>query len=222
MEQNQNSTRDFSLEYDSSSGKYDFIVNLFQMGRDRIHRTKALRFAGLKKGDTVLDLCCGSGLSFAAIQSIIGPTGKIIAVDANGKMLALAKTLAEKNKWSNMQFIQSDIEKLAFNEKIDFAFFALCWYDKTQNSAWLRKVSHLLDPETGILCFFDYKLPSNWLRYLVTPFIWVLVNWLGEAYGLEDLKWKPKEEIGSLLKDVNYTEYYFGVLFALSGKPKLS
>jgi len=222
MEQNQNTNRDYSLEYNRSSKKYDFIVNLFQAGRDNAHRTKALKIAGLKKGDTVLDLCCGSGLSLKAIQSIIGSGGKIIAVDANDKMLALAKKRAEKNNWNNIQFIQSDIEKLELKGKIDFAFFALCWYDKKQNTAWTNKVSQLMDKKNGTLCFLDYKLPENGLRFIITPLIWILVKWLGEAYGLEDLKWNPKEEIGALLKDPKYVEYYFGCLFTISGKPKLS
>ena len=214
-----NSKRNYALEYDSSSGRYDFIVNLFQMGQDRAHRTKALKHAGLKKGDTVLDVCCGSGLSFASIQSIIGPTGKIIAVDANTHMLTLAEKRAKKNNWKNVQFIQSDIAILNISEKIDFVFFALCWYDRTMNTVWVNNIKQFLKKDSGILCFMDYKLPGNILRYLLTPFIWILIKWLGEAYGLEDLKWNPKEEIGSVLKDPKYLAYYFDILITVSGNP---
>src|ERR1700692_1172410 len=94
--------RNFSLEYEQSYNKYDFIVKLFQLGRDRRHRLKALHFAGLKKNDTVSDICCGSGLSIEPILSIIGPGGHIIAVDANTQMLELARKKAEKNKWHNV------------------------------------------------------------------------------------------------------------------------
>jgi len=218
-QEQENSKRNFALEYDSSWNRYDFIVNLFQLGRDRIHRLKALKLAGLKEGDTVLDLCCGSGLSIEATRSIIGPSGKIIAVDANSKMLALAENRTRKNNWNNVQFIEADIELLNITEKVDFVLFAFCWYDRVLCTSWVKKVSQFLDPEKGKLCFIDYKLPDNWLRHLVTPLLWILVKWLGEAYGLDELKWNPKEEIGSLLKNPEYHIYYLDCIVTVSGKP---
>ena len=213
--------RDFAREYDNSWSKYDFIVNLFQLGRDKIHRRRALRLAGLKKGDTVLDLCCGSGLSMQAIQDVIGPHGKIIAVDANGKMLELAKKRVAKNGWQNVEFIQAPIEKLSLVEHVDFALFALCWYDKDLCTSWVKKVFEFMDEEKGRICFIDYKLPENKLRYFINPLISILIKWLGEAYTMEDLKWNPRQEIGSVLTDARYTSYYLDCIVAVWGKPKL-
>lgn len=215
----QNKKRNYALEYDSSWNRYDMIVNLFQLGRDKLHRRKALLFAGLKEGDTVLDLCCGSGLSFEATQEIIGPTGKIIAVDANAHMLKLAENRAKRKGWDNIRFIQSPIEDLQFDEQIDFALFALCWYDKALSTGWVRKVEQFMDRETGRICFFDYKLPGNWLRPLILPILWIEIKWLGESYTVEELKWEPKEVIGSILRDAKYTAYYFDCLVAVAGKP---
>jgi ubiquinone/menaquinone biosynthesis C-methylase UbiE len=212
--------KNFSKEYDESYSKYDFIVKLFQLGRDRIHRLKALQFAGLKKGDTVLDICCGSGLSIDPIRSIIGPGGNIIAVDANKKMLALAKKKAEKNKWHNVVFIESDINDLNIDMKADMALFALCWYDRNTCTEWVHKVASFLKPGTGTLCFMDYKYPENWVRHIATPVLSILVKWLGEAYNVGDLKWDPKKEIGSLLKDPRFKAYYFDSIFTICGKPK--
>jgi demethylmenaquinone methyltransferase/2-methoxy-6-polyprenyl-1,4-benzoquinol methylase len=212
--------RNFALEYDESYSKYDFIVKLFQLGRDRIHRLKALRLAGLKKNDTVLDICCGSGLSIEPIRSIIGDTGKIIAVDANKQMLALAKEKSEKNKWQNVEFIECDINDLNIDVKADMALFALCWYDRKICTEWVHHVAHFLKPGTGIFCFMDYKYPENWIKNIATPVLSILVKWLGEAYNVDDLKWDPKEEIGSLLKDPKFKAYYLDSIFTISGKPK--
>jgi len=211
--------RNFALEYDKSWTRYDLIVNLFQLGRDTLHRKKALLFGGLKTGDTVLDLCCGSGLSFKAIQSIIGSHGKIIAVDANPYMLQLAKNRAKKNGWDNITFIQCPIEDLQINEKVDFVFFALCWYDKDLSARWVLKVSEFIKADTGKICFFDYKMPDNWLRPFIKPILWLEIKWLGEAYTVDELDWKPREIIGSMLSDVKFTKYYFDCLFAIAGKP---
>jgi ubiquinone/menaquinone biosynthesis C-methylase UbiE len=210
----------FSKPYDHSSDRYNFILNVFQLGQDHNHRLKALRLAGLKRGDTVLDLCCGSGLSTLAIQKIIGPEGKIIAVDASSQMLDLAKKYAEKNNWTNIRFIHSGIETLEISEKIDFALFAFCFYDQALTEAWVKNTKRFLKPESGKLCFIDHKTPDNWLRYLATPLILLEGRLLGESYGAEELNWKPKEAIGTMLKDPQYFSYYVDCIFTIFGAPK--
>jgi SAM-dependent methyltransferase len=220
MEHMLKAEKDFTVEYDRSWSKYDFIVNLFQLGRDSIHRRRALRLAGLKKGDTVLDLCCGSGLSLKAIQGIIGPEGKIIAVDGNKHMLELARSRAVKHSWDNIEFVHGNIEDLDIEQQVDFALFALCWYDKDLCEGWVKKVSEFMNAEDGRICFIDYKLPENRLRVIINPLINILIKWLGEAYGLEDLKWNPRQEIGSVLNDARYTSYYLDCIVAVWGKPK--
>lgn len=216
MSNQETAPRNYAVEYDDSWSRYDLVVKLFQLGRDKAHRLRALRLAGLKKGDTVLDVCCGSGLSFDAVQSIIGPEGRIIAVDGNDHMLALAEKRAQKHGWKNISFISTDIGQLQLDEKIDFALFALCWYDREVCSGWVRHIAQFLTPE-GRFCFIDYKLPENGLKYFVTPLISVLLKWLGEAYTLDDLKWDPQEEIGSLLKDPKYLAYYLDCIVTVSG-----
>lgn len=212
--------RNYALEYDNSWRRYDFIVNLYQLGRDTAHRRKALLFGGLKQGDTVLDLCCGSGLSFKAIQSIIGPEGKIIAVDANEKMLSLARSRAAKHGWNNIEFSSTPIEQLEIKQHVDFAFFALCWYDKELSAGWVQSIERFMNRETGCICFMDYKLPDNWLRPFITPFLWLVIKLLGEAYTLEDLKWNPAKEIGSILREPSYAAYFLDCLVVVAGKPK--
>jgi ubiquinone/menaquinone biosynthesis C-methylase UbiE len=212
--------KNFAEEYDKSYKKYDFIVQFFQFGRDRKHRIKSLQLAQLKKNDTILDICCGSGLSFSAIQSIIGKEGKIIAVDANKHMLDLARKKAAKNNWNNIVFIECDINKLDINVQADLALFALCWYDCKICTEWVRHINHFLKPGTGIFCFIDYKYPQNWIRHIANPVLSLLVKWLGEAYNTEDLKWDPMQEIGSLLINPSYKTFYLDSIFTINGRMK--
>ncbi|MBS1771641.1 MAG: methyltransferase domain-containing protein [Bacteroidetes bacterium] len=211
--------KNYAEEYDKSWKKYDFIVNLYQLGRDTLHRRRALQLGGLKEGDTVLDLCCGTGLSFKAIQSIIGPKGKIIAIDINEHMLAVAKQRAADHGWTNIEFSSKPIEELQLTEQVDFAFFALCWYDKELSRGWIKSVSRFMDREKGRICFMDYKLPDNWLRPVIYPLLWIEIKWLGESYTIEELKWKPREVIGGMLRDAQYKAYFFDCLVAVAGKP---
>jgi len=213
--------KNYSTSYESASNRYDIIIKLFQAGRDRIHRLRALKLAGLKEGDRVLDLCCGSGLSLDATQRIIGPTGRIIAVDASSQMLELAKKRAKKKNWHNVTFIHSDIENLQISETLDFALFAFCWYEPVLCTGWVQKIKTFLKKDTGKMCFIDHKLPDNWFRFVASPFIWLLLKLINESYGLEALRWNPQQEIGSLLIDPIYKSYYLDCILTISGKPKM-
>ncbi len=202
------------------SKNYDFAVRLFQFGLDNKNRIKALEFSGLKQGDTVLDLCCGTGLSFSAIQNIIGPKGRIIAVDKNERMIDLAKRRCDRHKWDNIKFVCCPIEDLDICESVDFVLLAYGWYDKHQAGFWLKRIKSMLASQYR-LCVIDYKLPnSRWLRYLVSPFLWFEIMLLRESYGLELLSWNPEEEIRGLFGEYHYIAFFFDIIIVMSGSPR--
>jgi ubiquinone/menaquinone biosynthesis C-methylase UbiE len=159
-------------------------------------------------------------LSFAPVQQIIGHRGKIIAVDINDKMLDLARKRAKKNGWNNIEFINSDIEKLNITKTIDMAIFAFCWYDKDICANWVKHISKFINKDSGKMCFLDFKLPENWFRFIAIPIIWCFIKLLNEAFTLEDLKWDVMSEIGYLLQDPECDTYYLDSIITISGKPK--
>jgi SAM-dependent methyltransferase len=53
-------------------------------------------FAAVQSGQTVLDLGCGAGLDLILAAEKVGPSGKVIGVDASEEMLALARTNVER------------------------------------------------------------------------------------------------------------------------------
>jgi arsenite methyltransferase len=68
-------------------------------------------------GDTVLDLGSGGGkVAFIASQ-VVGPRGRVIGIDINNEMLALARRaapkVAEEVGYSNVEFRRGHIEDLA-------------------------------------------------------------------------------------------------------------
>ncbi len=73
-------------------------------------------YAGLKPGETVVDLGCGGGLDVFLAASKVGPTGKAIGIDMTPEMLALARKNAAKadngKPLLNVEFHQATIDKL--------------------------------------------------------------------------------------------------------------
>ena len=91
---------------------------------DRI-RPNAIRRLDLKPGETVLDLGCGTGLSFYMLQEGVGPQGRIIGVELSTDMLDIAHEKVRRNSWENVTLIQGDAREVEMPGPLDavLAFF---------------------------------------------------------------------------------------------------
>ncbi len=70
------------------------------------------QFAKIKKGDTVIDLGSGAGNDCFVARAETGEEGKVIGIDFTPAMIEKARTNAAKLGFSNVQFIQGDIDKM--------------------------------------------------------------------------------------------------------------
>lgn len=75
-------------------------------------------FAQIKAGDTVVDLGSGAGNDAFVARSVVGETGKVIGVDFTEKMIAKARTNAEKLKLNNVEFRFGDIENIPITAEV--------------------------------------------------------------------------------------------------------
>ena len=91
-------------------------------------------------GETVLDLGSGGGKICYILSQVVGPEGRVLGVDQNEEMLALARRyqqqIGERVGWHNTTFFQGNIQDLA----LDFgAFQAFLAVNPIQNySDWER------------------------------------------------------------------------------------
>ncbi len=69
-------------------------------------------FAGLRAGETVLDLGSGGGLDCFLAAKQVGPSGRVIGVDMTPEMVARARRNAERAGVANVEFRLGEIEHL--------------------------------------------------------------------------------------------------------------
>ncbi|SHI57233.1 Ubiquinone/menaquinone biosynthesis C-methylase UbiE [Tangfeifania diversioriginum] len=69
-------------------------------------------FAGIKPGDSVLDLGSGAGNDCFVTRSLVGETGKVTGLDFTEEMVQKARKNLAKTGFKNIEFIQGDIEKM--------------------------------------------------------------------------------------------------------------
>jgi arsenite methyltransferase len=68
--------------------------------------------AGLKQGETVLDLGSGAGIDVFLASLKVGPEGKAIGVDMTPQMVNKANALAKDKGYDNVEFRLGEIENL--------------------------------------------------------------------------------------------------------------
>jgi len=70
------------------------------------------QFAGIKKGDSVLDLGSGAGNDCFVAHALVGETGKVTGIDFTDVMLEKAGNNLRKLGYNNVFFIKGDIENM--------------------------------------------------------------------------------------------------------------
>jgi SAM-dependent methyltransferase len=70
------------------------------------------RHAGIRAGDTVLDLGSGAGNDVFVARREVGPSGRVIGVDMTPEMIARARANAAKLGQANVEFRLGEIEHL--------------------------------------------------------------------------------------------------------------
>lgn len=68
----------------------------------------------LSRGETVLDIGCGTGVDTLVAAIIIGPEGRVTGIDLISEMLKQARTNLEKTSLKNVTFQEGSAEQLPF------------------------------------------------------------------------------------------------------------
>jgi arsenite methyltransferase len=71
-----------------------------------------LAVAGLRDGETVLDLGSGGGIDVLLSARRVGPAGKAYGLDMTGEMLSLARANAARAGAANVEFLAAHIEAI--------------------------------------------------------------------------------------------------------------
>ena len=105
--------RRLAADYDSAMSWLDSV------------RTASFERLNLKPGESVLDLGCGTGISFERLHREVGTQGRIIGLEFSPEMLDLARQRVEHNGWTNVTLIEGDANTVDIPGPLDaaLAFF---------------------------------------------------------------------------------------------------
>lgn len=95
--------------------------------------------AGLKPGETVLDLGCGGGFDCFIASRHVGPGGTVIGVDMTPEMIDKARKNAVKGDFANVDFRLGEIEHLPVADGSVDVILSNCVINLSQNKPQVFK-----------------------------------------------------------------------------------
>jgi demethylmenaquinone methyltransferase/2-methoxy-6-polyprenyl-1,4-benzoquinol methylase len=215
------STREYLIEiYRKKARHYDITSRFYPVPGypHRAHRRRAVQALGLRPGDSVVEVACGTGLNFSLIEQAIGPAGRIVGVDLTDAMLAQAQRRIEARRWSNISLVQADAAEFEFPAGVDaiLSTYALsqvpeCGDVIARGAAALR--------QGGRWAVVDLKVPDNTPRWLLQLGI-ATVRPIGSPDAWVGRRpWDTiRTALQDTLADLSWTELFMGTAFLAAGR----
>lgn len=171
----------------ANTGRYDRIARTYSTLEPLYlifppARRRAVVALGLKAGDTVLEMGAGTGRNFRYLVETVGPSGKVIGVDASPGMLAEARKLIDREGWSNVELLQQDATQLEVAQDVDGVLFSLSYSAMPEPRPALKRAWERLRPGSRVVVL-DMGLTQGRPYRLLDPIARLLVKYApGDAY----------------------------------------
>lgn len=133
------------------------------------YRRRLVERLDLRPGDVVLDVGCGTGLSFRFLEERLGPEGRVIGVDLSPDMVARARERLQREGWRNVTLIQSSAEEAEIPEPADAVLFSIT-HDILRSPAALQNVFAHVKPGGRVAAGGVKWAPSR--TAFVNPLVW--------------------------------------------------
>ncbi|MGE5306165.1 MAG: class I SAM-dependent methyltransferase [Alphaproteobacteria bacterium] len=202
--------------YRKRAAHYDFSANLYYLigFREARYRKSAVSALGLKPGDTVVEVGCGTGLNFSYLLQSIGDTGRLIGIDLTDAMLEKAMKRVRRNRWRNVDLVEADAASYIFPAGIQgvlstFALTLVPEYEQVIDHA-----ARALVPG-GRFVIADFKKSEHWPLWLIK--LGVLIT---KPFGvsLDLAERKPWQVMTKCFTQVTVTELFGGSVYIAVGE----
>jgi ubiquinone/menaquinone biosynthesis C-methylase UbiE len=123
-------------------------------------RIKVLQEIGIRPGFRVLDFGCGPGSYIPPLSRLVGPEGRVYALDLHPLAIERVRAVVQKEKLKNVEVIQSDGATGLPDAGVDVVLLYELFHDLGDPERVLKELSRVLKPE-GILSVTDPYIPEE-------------------------------------------------------------
>lgn len=145
-----------------TASRYDIYTSFMGLGINHRNSRMIIEMANIRRGDTVLDVGCGSGNLTLTAKSYVGACGSVCGVDASPEMIDVARKKAER-KGFDASFDLGLIEQLPYPDStFDVVISRLVIHHLPDDlkQMGVAEIFRVLKPG-GRFFLVDFKLPAN-------------------------------------------------------------
>ena len=211
--------------FDAIAPRYDFLNALLSAGIHGGWRRFATRCAALGPGDSVLDVCTGTGDWAAALTKVVGPRGRVVGVDFSLPML---RSGDRRFAQADVARAQGDAARLPFaTGTFDAATVAFGIRNVAEIETALAEMARVVRPGGRVVCLefaephpglfrTAFELYSRW----VMPNVGGAISGRREAYAYlpaSVARFASRERLSAMMRgaglvDVRWVDLTFGMV----------
>jgi demethylmenaquinone methyltransferase/2-methoxy-6-polyprenyl-1,4-benzoquinol methylase len=207
--------------FHSVANNYDLMNDLMSFGIHRLWKKLTAELSGLKLGDTVLDIACGSGDLSKLYSKKVGSQGRVLLSDINRSMLDVGRDrMIDLNLSKNMAFVQANAECLPFaDNSFDCLSIGFGLRNVTNQQIALNSMFKVLKPG-GKLLILEFSKPTlpglspiyDAFSFKVLPKLGELIANDGESYRYlaESIRMHPSQEtLKNMMAQAGFEDCYY-------------
>jgi demethylmenaquinone methyltransferase/2-methoxy-6-polyprenyl-1,4-benzoquinol methylase len=167
--------------FDSVAGRYDIMNDLMSGGLHRLWKRFTIEQAGVRRGQSVLDLAGGTGDLARVFAGKTGDRGHVVLADINANMLREGRSrLIDAGVAGNLSVAQVDAEKLPFaSGSFDCITIAFGLRNVTNKDAALASMLRVLKPGGKIL-ILEFSKPADAIKPMYDFYSFEVIPRLGK------------------------------------------
>jgi ubiquinone/menaquinone biosynthesis C-methylase UbiE len=193
-------------QYQRRAGVYDAELAVFEPVR-----TDAVALLELRAGDTVLDVGCGTGLSFGLLQQRVGAAGRVVGIEQCPEMMEQARARVRENHWRHIDLVCAPAATARVRGRADAALFHFTHDILREDAALDNMLAHLKPGArvvaTGLQWGSPWAVPTN---------AFVMMAALHSVTSFEGLG-HPWSKLALRLRGVNVEHALMGGIYMASG-----
>jgi len=168
------STRYVKALFDEMSRTYGYINRISSFGFNTRWRSQCVGQIAMTPQMTVCDLMSGMGECWRAIDSALGPGGRIVALDFSAEMCRNARVQRQRLPHRAIEILEQDALSSSLPDgSVDciISAFGLKTFNDHQQAAFAREIARILRP-AGSVSLLEISVPST--RFLRIPYMFYL------------------------------------------------
>ncbi|MBT3225509.1 MAG: ubiquinone/menaquinone biosynthesis methyltransferase [Deltaproteobacteria bacterium] len=199
------------------ANRYDLFNDIVTQWMHRYWKGFLVRKAGLKPGDSALDICCGTGDITQRLENVVGDSGKATGLDFSAGMLHVARARTANRR---SRFLQGDATCLPMKSESQDAVtvgFGLRNLDDIQGC--LSEVLRVLKPGGCFLSLDMGKVKIPLIRTLFQFYFFVIVPKIGKMiypgeeffdyFPHSSLNYPSQEKLSDILENTGFSNVRF-------------